>query len=410
MSEQKKIQIPKPVMVDPKKLKLNPKNVKRHDEKQLHDLGVLYEMIGFTDPIIADKKNVVWAGNGSLLEALEKKMSKVPVVYIPDEWTKDQKKIFMLMDNKITESPWEFANFKPIFDAVSPQLGEMFQADFSKLVDLSNMKLNIIDPDEQELLALSATPRAKLGETYQLGNHRLMCGDATKDLDKLTNGIKPALLFTDPPYGIKVVSKQGYTGGKGLVKPRHYREIIGDDKPFEPGFLLNYGQNQIIFGANHFSKKLPTNPHWIIWDKLPEKGQEETTFSDCELAWTNIKKKTTKMYRHLWAGLVRQGNRKEELKERVHPTQKPVGLLSHIVMDYSDENDIVLDPYAGSGSIIISCEITKRTCYAMELDPAYVDVMIDRYINYVGTDKDVYLIQNDKKTPYSEINRESTTT
>ena len=71
MSEQKKIQIPKPVMVDPKILKLHPKNIKRHDEKQLHDLGVLYEMIGFTDPIIADKKNLVWAGNGSLLEALE---------------------------------------------------------------------------------------------------------------------------------------------------------------------------------------------------------------------------------------------------------------------------------------------------------------------------------------------------
>ena len=137
MNEQKKIQIPKPIMVDPKKLKLNPKNVKRHDEKQLHDLGVLYEMIGFTDPIIADKKNVVWAGNGSLLEALEKNMSEVPVIYIPDEWTDQQKKIFMLMDNKITESPWNFATFKPIFDAVSPALSTSFQADFSELIEFS---------------------------------------------------------------------------------------------------------------------------------------------------------------------------------------------------------------------------------------------------------------------------------
>ena len=137
MSNQKKIQIPKPVMVDPKLLKLNPNNVKRHDEKQLHDLGVLYEMIGFTDPIIADKKNVVWAGNGSLLEALEKNMSEVPVIYIPDEWTDQQKKIFMLMDNKITESPWNFATFKPIFDAVSPALSTSFQADFSELIEFS---------------------------------------------------------------------------------------------------------------------------------------------------------------------------------------------------------------------------------------------------------------------------------
>ena len=135
MSDQKKIQIPKPVMVDPKKLKLNPKNIKRHDEKQLHDLGVLYEMIGFTDPIIADKNNMVWAGNGSLQEALEKNMSDVPVIYIPDEWTDQQKKIFMLMDNKITESPWNFATFKPIFDAVSPALSTSFQADFSELIE-----------------------------------------------------------------------------------------------------------------------------------------------------------------------------------------------------------------------------------------------------------------------------------
>ncbi len=397
MSEQKKIQIPKPIMVDPKKLKLNPKNVKRHDEKQLHDLGVLYEMIGFTDPIIADKKNVVWAGNGSLLEALEKNMSKVPVVYIPDEWTKDQKKIFMLMDNKITESPWEFANFKPVFDAVSPQLGELFQADFSKLVDLSNMELNIIDPDEQELLAPSATPRAKLGEIYQLGNHRLMCGDATKDLDKLTGDQKPALLFTDPPYGIDIVhggntdvsTNLGFVGiedkpKSSLAKARIYKSIIADDKPFNPNFLLKLANSIIIFGANHFASKLPDNSHWLVWDKKLEGGLDHNNFSDVELAWTNIKKKSCLIYRHLWSGLLREGDRKTELKERVHPTQKPVGLLSHIVMDYSNENDIILDPYAGSGSIIISCEITKRICYAMELDPAYVDVMIDRWENYTG--------------------------
>jgi len=400
MSETKKIQIPKPVMVDPKKLKLNPKNVKRHDDKQLHDLGVLYEMIGFTDPIIADKKNVVWAGNGSLLEALEKNMSKVPVVYIPDEWTKDQKKIFMLMDNKITESPWEFANFKPMFDAVSPQLGEIFQADFTKLVDLTNMKLNIIDPDEQELLAPSAIPRAKLGETYQLGKHRLMCGDATKDLDKLTNGIKPELLFTDPPYGIDIVSQEGVgrTAGLGFTahtKPssefggntihrRKYKSIVGDDIPFEPRYLLDKARIIIMFGANHFANKLPNNSHWLVWDKKADVGHDDNTFSDVEILWTNVKKKSAKIYRHLWSGLLRAGPRNEELKERVHPTQKPVGLLSHIVMDYSDENDIVLDPYAGSGSIIISCEITKRTCYAMELDSAYIDVIIQRWENFTG--------------------------
>lgn len=125
-------------MVDPKLLKMHTANVKRHDEKQLHDLGVLYEWIGFTDPIIADKKNIVWAGNGSLQEALEKNMEEVPVVYMPDEWSEEQKKIFMLMDNRITESPWDFASFKPVFDAVSPALSEQFQSDFSELIEFSS--------------------------------------------------------------------------------------------------------------------------------------------------------------------------------------------------------------------------------------------------------------------------------
>lgn len=137
MSEQKKIQIPKPVMINPKLLKMHPANVKIHDEKQLHNLGVLYEMIGFTDPIIVDNNNVVWAGNGALQAALEKNLELIPIIYMPDAWTVEQKRVFMLMDNKITESPWDFDNFKPIFDAVSPALSTFFQADFSDLIEFS---------------------------------------------------------------------------------------------------------------------------------------------------------------------------------------------------------------------------------------------------------------------------------
>jgi len=138
VSEPKKIQIPKPVMINPKLLKIHPKNVKFHDEKQLHDLGVLYEMIGFTDPIIVDNDNLVWAGNGSLQEALEKNMPLVPIIYMPDAWTEQQKQVFMLMDNKITESPWDFKTFKPIFDAVSPALSESFVTSFTDLIEFSS--------------------------------------------------------------------------------------------------------------------------------------------------------------------------------------------------------------------------------------------------------------------------------
>jgi len=201
-------------------------------------------------------------------------------------------------------------------------------------------------------------------------------------------------------YGIDIVSHEGVgrTAGLGFTahtKPssefggntihrRKYKPIVGDYIPFDPKFLLDKAKIIIMFGANHYAGDLPNNSHWLVWDKKAGVGHDDNTFSDVELMWTNIDKKSAKIYRHLWSGLLRAGPRDEELKERVHPTQKPVGLLSHIVMDYSNETDIVIDPYAGSGSIIIACEITKRICYAMELDPAYVDVMIERWENFTG--------------------------
>ena len=214
---------------------------------------------------------------------------------------------------------------------------------------------------------------------------------------KLINGITIDLLLTDPPYGINIVhsdiltihNKVGFVGiedkpKSSLAKARKYKSIISDDKPFEPNFLLQYGKTQIIFGANHFANKLPNNSHWLVWDKKIEGGLDHNNFSDVELMWTNVNKKSALIYRHLWSGLLRTGDRKTELKERVHPTQKPVGLLSDIIKDYSDDENIILDCYLGSGSTLIACEQTNRICYGMELDPGYVDVIITRWENYTG--------------------------
>ena len=101
--------------------------------------------------------------------------------------------------------------------------------------------------------------------------------------------------------------------------------------------------------------------------------------------WTSIKNRiNVKIYRHVWDGLTRQGDRKTELKERVHPTQKPVGLLSEIIKDYSKENNTVLDPYLGSGSTLIACEHTNRICFGIEIDPGYIDIILQRWENFTG--------------------------
>lgn len=204
--------------------------------------------------------------------------------------------------------------------------------------------------------------------------------------------MQETIIITDPPYGIDIVNGSnvgitanvgfGKVGVKGLVKAREYSKIIGDDKPFDPSFLLKLASKVILWGANNYASKLPDNAHWIVWDKKVEKGADHNNFSDCELAWTNIKQKSVRVYRYLWSGLLREGDRKDELKARVHPTQKPVGLMVDIINDYSKPNDIVLDLFLGSGATLIACHKTNRSCYGIELDPKWVDVIIQRWVDF----------------------------
>ena len=265
-----------------------------------------------------------------------------------------------------------------------------------------------------------------MSEVISLDEHRLLCGNAQvkEDVDKLLDGVKVDLLLTDPPYGIDIVKVIGeresngtLAGHKikpskpfkarnsghrsktripqerereqmvklespGVVQPRLYKPVIGDDKPFDPQHLLDLDVPTILFGANNFSSKLPDMSKWIVWHKKPSLDAPPNGFSDCELAWTNFKGKAVLCYHHTWSGMVRQGERKLELKERVHPTQKPVGLLKRLIEEYCPPNGVVLDLYGGSGSTLIACAETGRTCYMMELSKDYVEIIQERYWNY----------------------------
>ena len=200
------------------------------------------------------------------------------------------------------------------------------------------------------------------------------------------------ITITDPPYGIKIVKhnqiggggKLGFVGATGEAKARKYRDIINDEttETAKKHYLLclELGIKKfILWGGNYFTDFLSPERGWIIWDK--KEGDIKNTFADCELAWTNLGK-NAKIFRHLWAGLLRKGGRDEELKERVHPTQKPVGLLSDILQEYTKEGDIIFDGFLGSGSTLIAAEKTGRICYGMEIEPKYVDVVVKRWEDY----------------------------
>lgn len=399
------VKIPTPKLININELKPNNKNVKQHPKEQIEDLARLMDYVGFKDPIVIDEDYTIFAGHGRLEAAKLKGMTEVPCVFM-ENLTDEQKKWFLLADNRINESEWNSDNVQLMLE----DLGSFTFEDFNMKFDDFEVK---IKEETEEVPEPPAEPKAKLGDIYQLGRHRIMCGDSTKDLDKLLDK-EIDLLLTDPPYGISVVNNLGTIGGSKPItigkiggsntcEAKYYRPVLNDDKPFEPEFLLKYGKIQILFGGNYYANKLPQKAGWIVWNKRKEEWGK-TTFADCELAWTNLDT-PARAYTQVWMGLIKDG---ETGQKRVHPTQKPIRLLSELIIDHSKKSNIVLDCYLGSGSTLIACEQTNRICYGMELDPAYIDVIIERYINYAGTDKDVYLITNDQKTPYSEINREST--
>jgi len=200
-------------------------------------------------------------------------------------------------------------------------------------------------------------------------SHYVMCGDSTKieDVEKLMDGKKADMVFTDPPYGMNAVSNSG------VLKETYKTDIMGDETTdvaidtFNLCLTLDIDK-QVWWGANYYSNILPPSPCWLVWDKN-NGGSDQM---DCELAWTNLK------------GVTRQFTQASEKTNRVHPTQKPVGLAGWVLKNYG--GDIVLDLFLGSGSTLIACEQTNRICYGMEIDPKYIDVIRKRYAKFINSE------------------------
>ena len=243
----------------------------------------------------------------------------------------------------------------------------------------------------------------KYGDIYLLGQHRLMCGDATKrdDVLKLVGNEKINLVLTDPPYGMKCQSKDGAIGGSkkftGVIfmrngKPREPRilnaikrpQLIGDNssesarKNYE--IVKDLADTLIFWGGQYFADFLPVSGGWLFWDKR----NTGNSFSDGELAWTN-KGKRVRKYTFLQNGCCRQGSRKlAGGLTLLHPTQKPVELHMQILQDFSHEWDVVLDCFGGSGTTLIACEQVGRKCLMMEISEDYCNIICDRFQKLTG--------------------------
>ena len=396
-----------------KDLKPYERNAKKHDETQIKNVMESIKQFGFAQPLVVDKDNVLIIGHCRLIASKRLKLKEVPVVRM-DELTQEQVDKLRLLDNKLNESEWDF-------DLLAEDIPTLDFSDFDIDWGLSEDIEENTEIEEDEAPEPPTEPKAKLGDLYMLGNsHRLICGDSTDVavIDRLMDGVKAKLLLTDPPYGISVVSidkkvggdkpfgskgKVGY-GQKGknkILDCNEYAPIIGDDTTDTAranyDVALTCTENQIIFGGNYFTDFLPPSRCWIVWDK-----QNTGNFADAELAWTSFDK-GVRLYHFLWNGLCREGSREVEGKTRVHPTQKPVGMLADILKDFSEENDSVLDCFGGSGSTLIACEQLNRKCYMAELDPKYVSVIVQRWLNLTGRKDEIFCIRDGHKLTYDEV-------
>ena len=387
-------------------LKPYEKNAKIHTQEQIEQIKKSIEQFGMNDPIaIWGKDNLIVEGHGRL-EALKQLGYKEVDCIRLDHLTDEERKAYTLAHNKLTMN----SDFD--IDILRTELENLKELDFD--LELTGFNVDELDDilgkneEEKEIIEdevpeVPEEPKAKLGDIYQLGSHRLMCGDSTSidDVKKLTKDKKLKLALTDPPYGIDVVSDNGEVGANfGIAKKGNYSKVIADDTTEtaqQSYHILNsYTDKQIIWGGNYFIDFLPFSDGWLIWDKRVDSGIRNT-FADGEMAWCSFHT-PVRIYHQLWNGMIREG----EKEKRVHPTQKPIRMLCDILKDFSDENDDVLDLFGGSGSTLIACEQLNRKCYMMELDEHYVSVIIERYINFTGND--VYRLNPDgTKTNWRDI-------
>jgi len=316
---------------------------------------------GFKNPIIVDGNNEIIAGHTRLKAAEKLGMEEVPTIKAED-LTPEQVRAFRIADNKTHEfAGWDMDLLREELDGVNLFTG--FDEDELREI-LDNVKFSEVEEDDFDPTP-PEEPKSKLGDIYQLGRHRLMCGDSTDKatVEKLMNGVKADMVFTDPPYGIDYSGRGENTSNKILndnIDPTEFYNIGND---IEERYIWGRVENYI-----HLHEK-PRDI--IIWKKnnfgmgRGYRGQYECCFyygafngSDSDV-W-EIAKDT----------------------KYLHPTQKPVQLCARAIKNSNPKT--VVDYFGGSGSTLIACEQLNRTCYMMELDPGYCDVIINRWEQYTG--------------------------
>ena len=372
-------------------------NSRTHSDEQVAQIAASIKEFGWTNPILIDGDNGIIAGHGRLMAARKLGHKKVPTIELKD-LTETQKKAYIIADNRLAlNAGWDN-------EMLTIELNDLLADGFAlEILGFDPKELDaLLEPeliegltDENAVPDIPDEPTTKLGDIYQLGNHRLMCGDSTSidAVDKLMDGQKADMVFTDPPYGMFLNADYSDMGGKNSMTKKSgnkYDKVIGDHNDFTPELIntifacFNYCKEIFMWGADYYAELLPNKNEgsWVVWDKRGDESADKMYGSTFELCWSKARHKRM-MARVKWAGIF--GMEKEHDKKRVHPTQKPVQLVVWFFDYFSLKDKMnVVDLYGGSGSTLIASEKVGKKAFLMELDPKYCDVIVKRWEDFTG--------------------------
>jgi len=364
--------------VDINTIKPYKNNAKLHPRDQIEQIKKSIEEFGMNDPIGIWHDEIV-EGHGRLIACKELGFTEIPIIRL-DHLTDEERKAYTLAHNKLTMN----SDFD--IDILNDELESILNIDMSDFgfdLDFNEEEQEII---EDEVPEVPEEPKSKLGDIYQLGNHRLMCGDSTseEDVARLMDGVKADMVFTDPPYGYEYQSNM-------RTKTQKFDVIENDDKKLDFMPIVKKFNNGFVFVCTTWKvlkewleifTKYYNLSNMIIWNKGGGGiGDLKHTFlTDYEiiLCSNNDKEITGKRIGSVWT------ISKDNANDYIHATQKPVEVSATAIKNTTNENDNILDLFGGSGSTLIACEQLNRKCYMMEYDPHYIDVIIQRWENFTG--------------------------
>jgi DNA modification methylase len=381
-------------------------NARTHDDKQVAQIAASIKEFGFTNPILIDADSGIIAGHGRLLGALKLSMVDVPCIRLTN-LSDAQKKAYIIADNKLAlNAGWDV-------ELLAVEIEGLQDLDFD--VDLLGFDADELDAllplevegltDEDAVPEVPEEPTTKLGDIYQLGNHRVMCGDSTSidAVELLMGGVKADMVFTDPPYRMDATGGSNQPIGRAAAK---LGEAIKHLCEFDPVAFLNILPT--VFNKNKMSSYIFCNkdlvPDYLQWavevgysfnilfwkkpNAIPLGGQyrpdmEYLLVFRKNAIWNNGLKSVS------YSKLLEYGRE----NSTPHPTMKPVAMIENQILIASNVKSLVLDLFGGSGSTLIACEKTSRNAYLMELDPKYCDVIIKRWESFTG--KTAELVKGD---------------